>query len=302
MFLSSSTLASLRFFEAAARVLSFKEAALELHVTQGAVSQQIKHLEEALGCRLFYRMPRRITLTEEGRRFAAVVRQALQNIEQEARELASSRSSIDIRVRTGPSFALLWLVPRLGEFYAAHPHIKLSINAAYGYFDPAHRDFDLAIEMLEGKLPLLRSEPLMDEYLMPVCSPEYAAKHPLKNPKDLARCTLLHDVHPWAGADENAEWRHWLRAVGTTQVDSTKGQFFNLAHMSIEAALGHQGVAMGRASLIKESIQEGRLVTPFKRRIKSPVKHCLVYPKELADRPEIRSVIEWLHEQAESSR
>ena len=72
--------------------------------------------------------------------------------------------------------------------------------------------------------------------------------------------------------------------------------------MSIEAALGHQGVAMGRASLIKESIQEGRLVTPFKRRIKSPVRHCLVYPKELADRPEIRSVIEWLHEQAESSR
>jgi len=299
MFLSSSTLASLRFFEAAARLLSFKEAALELHVTQGAVSQQIKHLEEALGCKLFYRLPRQVTLTEEGRRFASVVEEALQSIEREARNLAVSRSSTDIRVRVGPSFALLWLIPRLGEFYAAHPQIKLFITAAYGYFDPARREFDLAIEMVKGRLPALRAESLMDEYLVPICSPEYLKTHTfLKHPKDLARCTLLHDAHAWTGAAADAEWRHWLREVGAPQVDSTKGQFFSLANLSFEAALSHQGVAMGRGALIGEFLEAGKLVTPFKQRIKSPLRYCLLYPKELADRREIRTVIAWLREQA----
>src|ERR1700719_2303163 len=99
MFLSSSTLASLRFFEAAARLLSFKRAALELHVTQGAVSQHIKTLEQALGCKLFYRLPRQIALTVEGQRFAGVVEHALRDIEQEARVIAAAGSTIEIRVR-----------------------------------------------------------------------------------------------------------------------------------------------------------------------------------------------------------
>jgi len=303
MFLTSSTLASLRFFEAAARLLSFKQAAVELHVTQGAVSQQIKHLEEALGCKLFYRLPRQIALTEEGQRFAAVVAHSLDAIEQESKALAEARSTSEIRVRAGPSFALRWLVPRLGSFYAQHPHIKLFITAAYGYFDPARREFDIAIEMLRGKIPALHCEALMDEYLVPVCSPEYLATHEfLKKPKDLASGTLLHDAHAWVGDREDAEWRHWLREVGAAQVDSQQGQFFNLANMSIEAALTHQGVAMGRLTWVKELLESGQLVAPFKQQIKSPLQYCLVYPKELANRPGIQSVIRWLHEEAQGSR
>jgi LysR family glycine cleavage system transcriptional activator len=302
MFLNSPTLASLRFFEVTAKLMSFKRAAVELHVTQGAVSQQIKHLERVLGCKLFYRLPRQITLTEEGQRFAAVVAHALDQIEQEARAISMARSTIEIRLRAGPSFALRWLVPRLGDFYAKHVDIKLFIAAAYGYFDPARREFDLAIELVKEKLPSLGSEVLMEEYLMPVCSPDYLAKHRfLKEPKDLARCTLLHDGHPWVGADEDAEWRHWLHEVGTFNVDSTKGQFFNLANMSIEAALTHQGVAMGRAALIKDCLEAGLLVAPFEQRVESPTKYCLVYPMELANRPGMQSVIGWLHEQAKSS-
>ena len=297
MFLNSSTLASLRFFEAAARLLSFKAAAVELHVTQGAVSQQIKHLEETLGCKLFYRIPRQISLTNEGRRFAIVVGRALSDIEQEARSLATGKVT-DIRLRVGPSFALRWLVPRLGDFYATHSHIKLFITAAYGYFDPAQREFDLAIELIRSKPPLLRSEPLLDEYLIPVCSPKYLAEHDfLKKPKDLGRCTLLHDAHAWAGMSEDAEWRHWLRSVDAGSVDSNQGQFFTLANMSIEAALNSQGVAMGRLALVKESIECGELVTPFKQRVKSPARYCLVYPQELAEREEIQAVMRWLREQ-----
>jgi LysR family transcriptional regulator, glycine cleavage system transcriptional activator len=302
MFPTSSNLASLRYFEAAARLLSFKQAALELHVTQGAVSQQIKHLEQALRVKLFQRLPRQIKLTEEGQRFAVVVGQALEDIAREASAITATGSTVDIRVRAGPSFALRWLVPRLGDFYAQHPHIKLSITGAYGYFEPSRREFDLAIEMMRGRLPALRSEVLMDEYLVPVCSPAYLAERGyLKKPKDLARCALLHDAHAWIGGHKDAEWKHWLQQAGATEVDSTQGQFFSLANMSIEAALTHQGVAMGRASLIAELLSARQLVAPFKRRVRSPYQYCLLYPSELADRREIRSVIAWLHRQASGS-
>jgi LysR family transcriptional regulator, glycine cleavage system transcriptional activator len=302
MFLSSSTLASLRFFEAAARLLSFKQAALELHVTQGAVSQQIRHLEESLGCKLFYRLPRQLTLTEQGMRFAAVVERALNDIEDEAKALTAACSIAEIRVRAGPSFALRWLVPRLGDFYAQHSTIKLFIAAAYGYFDPARREFDLAIEMIDGVVPAMHSEVLMEEYLIPVCSPEYLAQHVfLKGPTDLARCTLLHDGHAWAGAGGDAEWRHWLQESGAVDVDSKQGQFFSLANLSIEAALTHQGVALGRDSLIKELLEAGQLVAPIDRWIKSRMKYCLVYPRALSDRPGMQAVIRWLHAQAAAS-
>ena len=299
MSLTSSTLASLRFFVAAARLLSFKQAAAELYVTQGAVSQQIKHLEQTLGCKLFDRLPRQIRLTADGEQFFNVVGPALDAIEREARALSSQASSRDIRVRVGPSFALRWLVPRLGDFYVRHPQIKLFVNAAYGNMDLTRRDFDLAIELTRGKVAGLHSEWLMDEYLVPVCTPEYLSQHAfLKKPTDLQRCVLLHDAEPWSGAAKDAEWRCWLRSVGAHEVDSEQGQFFSLANMSIEAALNGQGVAMGRASLVEDLLGRGVLVAPFRRRVKSPVKYWLACPKGHRDQPEMQVVIGWLREQA----
>ena len=303
MFLNSSRLGSLRFFVAAARASSFKQAALDLHVTQGAVSQQIKHLEDSLGVKLFYRLVRQITLTVEGRRFAIICERALEDVERGAQEITAAQTVIDIRVRAGPSFSLRWLVPRLGDFYARHTGIRLFVNAAYGVFDPARREFDLAIERSKVRSPMLHSEPFMDEYLVPVCTPEYLKRHDfLRRPADLGRCTLLHDGHPWVGASEDAEWRYWLDGVGTRGVDASKGQFFSLSNMSIEAALTHQGVAMGRSSLIKELLVTGQLVTPFKRQIKSPIRYFLVYHKTLAMRSGMQTVIRWLHEQAKGVR
>jgi LysR family glycine cleavage system transcriptional activator len=299
MFLSSSTLASLRFFVAAARAASFKKAATELHVTQGAVSQQIKHLEAALGTKLFHRLTRQISLTEEGQRFFVTCERALDDIESSAQAIATTHSSFDIRLRAGPSFSLRWLVPRLGDFYARHTGIRLFVNASYGLFDPARRDFDLAIELIKGQPSGLHSELLMEEYLLPVCSVEYFRAHGfLKNPKDLEHCNLLHDAQPWAGAQDDAEWRFWLKGVGAEGVHSNRGQFFSLSNMSIEAALTHQGVAIGRASLVKELIESAQLVAPFKRRVKSPTKYHLVYPKELATKAGMQIIIRWLREQA----
>ena len=297
--LNSTTLASLRFFEAAARLLSFSRAAAELNVTQGAVSHQIKYLEESLGCKLFYRLPKQVKLTEQGEQFGNIVKRALKDLDEGAEAtVASTRSMINVRLRAGPSFALRWLVPRLGKLYALRPDIKLHVIGAYGYFDPVHRDFDLAVEFLQGPVAALHTEVLLEEYLTPVCSPEYLAKHQfLKTPADLGRCTLLHDGDAWASATEDAEWRVWLSEAGALEVDSNQGQFFSLANMAIEAALTHQGVAMGRLSLIKELLESERLVTPFNQRVKCPSSYCLVYPTELASRPGVRAVVEWLREE-----
>lgn len=303
MFLNSHTLASLRFFAAAARVSNFKQAASDLHVTQGAVSQQIKSLEEALGVRLFYRLVREVSLTEEGRRFAVIVERALDDIERAANALMAAQTTVEIRLRAPPSFSLRWLVPRLGDFYSQHSGIRLFVNAAYGAFDPARREFDLAIEQVREKLPSLHCEPLMYEVLVPVCSPEFLKRHAfLKKPKDLERCTLLHDGHPWVGGAQDSEWRHWLDEVGAQHVDSRPGQFFSLANMAIEAALTHQGVAMGRASLIADLLQAGRLVTPLPQKIKSPAVYYLVYHKAVAAQSGVQAVIQWLREQAQHSQ
>jgi LysR family glycine cleavage system transcriptional activator len=300
MRLNSAALASLRFFEAAARLSSFSRAAGELSVTQGAVSHQVRYLEESLGCKLFYRLPRQVKLTEEGAKFAQVVARALKELDQGAEAIvAPHRSTIEVRLRTGPSFALRWLVPRLGRLRALHPDIKLHVIGDYGYFDPVHRDFDLAVEFIQGPTPALHTEILLEEYLTPVCSPEYLKSHDfLQTPADLVRCTLLHDGDAWENATEDAEWRHWLNEIGAPEIESSQGQFFTLANMAVEAALSHQGVAMGRLSLVEELLQSQRLIAPFKQQVKCPTRYCLVYPAELASRPGIRAVIEWLREEA----
>lgn len=300
MRLNSNALASLRFFEAVARLLSFTRAAAELSVTAGAVSHQIKYLEDSLGCKLFYRLPKQVKLTEEGRNLAATTMSALWELDRKAAEvIASSRSTTEIRLRTGPSFALRWLVPRLSELRARHPKMSLRVIGQYGHVDLNQRNFDIAVEFRQGDLPGLHSELLMEEYLLPVCSPEYLAQHrSLRNPSDLACCVLLHDADPWEYATDDAEWRHWFHEVGATEVDSSQGQFFTLSNMAIEAALADQGVALGRASLVKDLLAAGRLVAPFAGYVKSPCHYSLAYPREIADRPGMRTVVEWLREEA----
>jgi len=301
--LTSSTLASARFFAVAARLLSFKGAAAELHVTQGAVSQHIRQLEEALGCKLFVRLSRQVALTEQGKLFAAVVQRALDDIERGTQALKALKAPVGIRLRTGPSFALRWLVPRLGDFYARHSGMRVFVNAVFGVLYPEQCDFDLAVESSRGKIAGMHSELLMEEHLVPVCSPEYLKQHEfLKTPKSLERCTLLHDAEPWVGAAEDAEWRYWLNKVGISNVSTNQGRFFSLSNMALEAALTHQGVAIGRTSLVQELIENGELVTPLKQRTRSPASHWLVYRKEVGRQPGVQAAIRWLREQAAQQR
>lgn len=301
--LNSAALSTLRFFESTARLGSFTRAAEELCITQSAVSQHIKALESRLGCKLFFRLPGQIKLTEEGKKFAEVVARVLRDLEEAADFLVAPRKSkIDVRLRAGPSFAHRWLIPRLGRLHTRYPNITLHLIGDYGYFDPAQRNFDLAVEMTVSPPQNLHVESLMEEHLTPVCSREYLEEHKfLLTPADLARCELLHDGHAWPSASEDAEWSHWLNAVGVREVDSSEGQYFSLANMAIEAALSHQGVAMGRLSLVQPLLANRKLVDPFSQRIKSPAIYRLVYPTELAGRPGVSEVASWLREEAASA-
>lgn len=300
MRLNSNALASLRFFEAVARLLSFTRAAAELRVTAGAVSHQIKYLEDSLGCKLFYRLPKQIKLTDEGQALASTTGNVLRELDQKAAEVvASSRSSSEIRLRAGPSFALRWLVPRLSALHARHPNMSLRVIGEYGHVDLNQRNFDIAVEFRPDVILGLQSELLMEEYVLPVCSPRYLARQGiLEVPSDLTRCILLHDADPWEFASEDAEWRYWLDEVGASEVASNRGQFFTLSNMALEAALAHQGVALGRASLVGDLLTSGQLVAPFHRSVKSPCRYSLAYPREIADRPCMRTVVQWLRDEA----
>jgi len=299
MQLDSPTLASLRFFEAAARHLSFQRAALDLHVTKGAVSQQIKHLERVLDCRLFERRTRALALTDEGRRLAIVVQSALGSIRREAAAIIDQRARSRIRVRICPSLAIRWLVPRLGEFHSTHPQTQLVVNADYGPLDSQGFDFDIAIELSrENRTPLI-ADWLMNEYLIPVCTPAYLATlAAIKGANELAQVELLHDAEAWIGEAADAEWRFWLDRAGAEQVESARGQYFSLSTLAIEAALADQGMALGHLSWVAELIASGRLVTPVGAPIESSHRYYLLYHRQALDHPGVQSLIAWLKQQA----
>jgi len=247
---------------------------------------------------LFERLARALALTAEGERLAAVVSRSLAEIETTAREIKDVRTRATIRLRAGPSFSLRWLMPRIADFYQKHPAISLFVVAEYGALDATHRGFDLAVELTPGPIAGLRTEELMEEWLVPVCSRRYLRQQKIRNPEDLERCTLLHDAHAFVDAEPEAEWKHWLDAVGAVTVDATQGQFFTLANMSLEAALRDQGVALGRASLVEELLERRELIAPFNIPVKSRSRYCLVYRKERAEQRGMSEVMAWLREQA----
>ena len=291
-------LAALRYFEAASRHLSFKKAASELHVTQGAVSQQIKQLEDLLGFKLFHRLPRQLRLSLEGEQFSNTVRNIFQDLERSVRTLRSDVNDNTIRLRIAPSLALRWLMPRLQEFYAQNPDVKLFVSADYGYIDPAERDFDIGIDLSKGGQTAFQNELLMPEYILPVCSPFYKSSNNIKSPGDILNCLLLHDAHAWVGEPQDAEWQYWLREAGIETKEDIQGLFFSLADLSLEAAANGQGVAMGRLALLGDKLKNGVLEAPFSGPLKSPADYYLIYPKEFSERKSILIVKDWLLSQA----
>lgn len=281
-------LAALRAFEAAARHLSFTRAADELHVTQTAISHQIRGLEERLGVRLFRRLPRGLVLTEEAQRYLPAVRDAFARLEAATAELVTERAGGPLTASVLPSFAVKWLVPRLGRFRAAHPDIDLRISTSQHLVDFAREDVDVGIRMGRGHYPGLRVDRLFGETLVPVCSPALLeGEHPLRRPEDLRHHVLLHD-------DDQTGWRLWLDLAGVKGVDASRGSIFTDSAIVVQAAAEGQGVALARTALAAWDLAAGRLVRPFDVTMPHDLAYYLVCPEASAERPRIAAVRAWL--------
>ena len=288
---------ALKAFEAAARHESFTRAAEELCVTQGAVSHQVKALEAELGMKLFNREHQRLIITEGGRAYLAVVRDAFDRIADGTQRLLQRQSGGALTVSTSPNFAAKWLVHRLGRFAEAHPEIDLRVSASLQHIDFAREDIDLAIRHSDGTAAGLHVTRLCAEELFPVCSPKLlSGRNPLRKPSDLGRFPLLH-------VNDRQGWSQWLDFAGITSVDPSRGPVLNQASMAIDAAVDGQGVVLARTALAAWDLIGGRLVRPFDLAMPVSYAYWIVCPKTVAKLPKIVAFSGWLlAEAAEDTR
>jgi LysR family glycine cleavage system transcriptional activator len=283
---------ALKAFEAAARYESFTRAAEELFVTQGAVSHQVKALEAELGIKLFRRQRQRLLITEAGRSYLEVVRDAFDRLATGTERLLQRQNSGVLTVTTSPNFASKWLVHRLGRFAEAHPDIDLRISASVQHIDFAREDIDMAIRHGDGQWPGLHVTRLCVEELFPVCSPKLlSGRRALRTPSDLKRYTLLH-------TDNRYAWTRWLEEAGVNLENLTNGPVFNQASMAIDAAIDAQGIALARTALAAWDLFAGRLARPFPLALKVPYAYWVVCPKPNAELPKIATFRRWLLSEA----
>ncbi|MGH7102844.1 MAG: transcriptional regulator GcvA [Acetobacteraceae bacterium] len=281
-------------FEAAARHLSFSKAADELNVTHGAVSRQVKSLEDYLGVRLFRRLNRALRLTDEGQAYARAVREILDSLAEATRRLPTPKEAGRLTVSTTYSFTSGWLVPRLGRFRALHPDIDVRLQADDRAVDFARDNVDLAIRYGRGNYAGLAAERLMGDDYAPIGSPALLkGKHPLKKPADLCHHVLLHDE------GTEVDWRMWLMAAGVEGVDASRGPIFSHSPMVIQAAIRGEGVALGRQVLIEDEVASGRLVRLFDLRLKAEMAYYVVCPLPSLNQPKVRAFRDWLLAEAE---
>jgi LysR family glycine cleavage system transcriptional activator len=279
---------ALKSFEAAARHESFTRAAEELNVTQGAVSHQVKALEQELGVKLFNRERQRLVITESGRQYLAVVRDAFDRIAVGTERLMQRQSSGALTLSTSPDFAAKWLVHRLGRFSVAHPDIALTVSATTHHVDFAREEVDLAVRHGDGNWPGLHVERLSAEQLFAVCSPKLAAgRQRLRKPADVLKFPILH-------LEGSKDWVRWLEAAGVPGADQVRGPVLNRASMLIDAAADGQGIALARTTLAAWDLLNGRLVRPFAASLRLSRNYWIVCPKATAMLPKVKQARAWL--------
>ncbi len=288
---------NLKAFEAAARHESFTRAAEELCVTQGAVSQQVKALEEGLGIKLFNRERQRLVITEAGRDYLTIVRDALDRIAVGTERLLQRQNAGVLTVSTSPDFAAKWLVHRLGHFAEVHSGIDLRVSATLHHVDFAREDVDLAVRHGEGNWPGLDTVQLSAEQLFAVCSPKLlSGRRRLGKPADILKFPLIH-------LDSRTDWMRWLRAAGVDEGAVTHGPVLNRASMVIDAAINGQGVALARTTLAAWDLITGRLVRPFPDSLPLSKTYWIICPRATSSMPKIVTFRSWLlSEAAEDAR
>ena len=279
---------ALKAFEAAARHESFTRAAEDLCVTQGAVSHQVKALEAELGVKLFNRERQRLIITEAGREYLVVLRDAFDRIAVGTERLVQRQSSGVITVSTSPDFAAKWLVNRLGRFAETHPGLDLRVSATLHHVDFAREDVDLAVRHGDGNWAGHDVVRLCTEQLFAVCSPKLlTGRNRITKPSDVLKFPLLH-------LDDSNAWSKWFEAAGLEGADHLHGPVLNRASMVIDAAIDGQGIALARTTLAATDLINRRLVRPFAEALRLSKSYWIVCPKATSALLKITTFRDWL--------
>jgi LysR family glycine cleavage system transcriptional activator len=304
---------ALRAFEAAARHLSFKKAAVELHVTAGAVSAQVKTLEAHLGVALFRRLTRALELTAEGQSLLPKVREGLESLQEAVSRLRVREESAALNVVAPPNFTARWLLPRLAGFTSMHPAVELHLASRQSMIDghengeprvPDAREDGptVSIRFGDGQYPEARVDEVFYVEYVPVCSPKLLdGPHPLREPGDLRFHTLLHDDTATEGK-ARPSWDDWLAAAGVRDVDGERGPHFGDAALALEAAIEGLGVALAIKPLLCAEIEAGRLVVPFDLALPANWAYFLVSAETVAGDAAVTSFREWLLAEARQAK
>ena len=291
--------AALRAFESAARHLSYTRAADELHITQSAVSHQIRHIEEIWELKLFSRQGRTLVLTEAGQALAPVVRDFVNRLTHKLEELKSGEDRVSLRVSLLQSFAFKWLVPRLGQFSQGSPNINVWISTTEDLIDFNVDEVDVGIRLGHGGWPSLYQVLLLREYVFPVCSPRLLKRlKPPETPNDLLQYPLIyrrsHDICP--------RWRDWFKDAGVEIKSLPKGSQFPDTSMAVQAAIDDLGIALARSAHVQDDLASGRLVKLFDVYSQSTVAYYFVCRKGREEEPNIKAFHDWVLGKATESQ
>ncbi|WP_175732202.1 transcriptional regulator GcvA [Burkholderia ambifaria] len=281
---------ALRAFEAAARHLNFRLAADELGVTQGAVAQQVRHLEDVVEVQLFRRLPRGLALTREGLEYFSSVQRALQIIS-DATDALGQRPTV-LAVSTTPSFASKWLIPRLADFGRLHPDIEVRVIADERLASFRADGVDIAIRLSKPPFPGgLAAELLAPLDIFAVASPKLLdGGPPIRTPADLSTHALLHDAHDL--------WPEFIEKLGGKgRADPTKGPRFSQSLLAIDAAVAGQGIALTSEPLVERDIAEGRLRRVFDFSFPMSLGFYVVFPQANAHSEALQAMRRWLFAQ-----
>lgn len=288
-------LKSLHYFSVTAQHLSIKDAAESLSITQAAISQQIRSLEEALGVDLFQRHHRALSLTPEGEKLLPHLTTAFDAIDRGTREIVTDNAPNTITLSVFASFASRWLIPRLGHFYQQNPdiNIKLSMSDKYETFKDG---IDLAIRFSNGEPEDIKSLFLMKDYIYPACHPMYLQEHNIRTIQDLKIQRLLEDTKT------SLSWDYWLAKKSAAKQLGTPSNSLNRvkydgSHYVIDSALSAQGVAMARHSLVADAIHQNQLVKLFDGAVELDSQYYLCAPQHYFQYPKIKRFTQWLTEE-----
>ena len=292
-------LAALRALEAAARLGSFTRAAVELHVTQSAISHQIRHLEELWGFDLFTRNTRPLALTKSGAALAPIAGDFFARMSKTLEQLRVEDTRGALKISSLESFSLTWLVPRLNDFRERHPEIDVWISTTDHLVNFATEDVDLAIRLGNGDFPGLYSSLLIQEHVFPVCSEQLVNRIGIPTqPAELTNFPLLlrHDEVKDTG------WKAWLTAAGVPDLPLEQGPRFPNSNMALQAAIAGQGVALVRSAHVDGGLAAAGLVRLFDVHCPAEAAYYLVCPEGAQTRPRIDGFHQWIKAEASMSQ